>query len=174
MGTATISVRLQLGRIFIRHNSSYLKHSLQCPRIMYISKKKTCIWCALTASWHQRSGGCVARVLCIRSSVPVSVRFPCVLSPSPMPARHYCVLSCVATLPCILTWRPPCSPYPSVLTLSILQPLLEAIKIIILLPLVSWREPCSSPAPTNVLWCLSSVVITGMFNSCINYIFSSY
>ena len=58
--------------------------------------------------------------------------------------------------------------------LSIPQRLAEAVRIIILLPLVSWREPCASPAPANVLWPLSRVVITGTFNSCINYIFSSY
>jgi len=68
----------------------------------------------------------------------------------------------------------PSSPYLSVLTLSIRQPLPEAVRIIILLPLVSWREPCASPVPANVLWRLSRVVITGTFNSCINYIFSSY
>jgi len=37
MGTAMIRVRLQLGSIFIRNNSFYLKHSLQCPRIIYYS-----------------------------------------------------------------------------------------------------------------------------------------
>jgi len=58
--------------------------------------------------------------------------------------------------------------------LTIRQPLPEGVRIIILLPLVSWREPCASPAPANVLWRLERVVITGTFNSCINYIFSSY
>jgi len=38
MRTATIGVRLQLGRIFIRNNSSHLNHSLQYPRIIYDSR----------------------------------------------------------------------------------------------------------------------------------------
>jgi len=38
MGTATISVRLQLGRVFIRNNSANLKHSLQYPGMMYDSR----------------------------------------------------------------------------------------------------------------------------------------
>ena len=149
-----------------------LRPSLSSPTIhsstfgyLYISKKK---------HMHLRRPHCILCVLWVLSSVPASVRFPCVLSPSPTPASHYCVLSCAATLPCIRTWRPPCSLYPSVLTLSIRQPLLEAVRIIILLPLVSWREPCASPVPAKVLWRLSRVVITGTFNSCINYIFSSY
>ena len=57
---------------------------------------------------------------------------------------------------------------------SIRQPLPAAVRINILQPLVSWREHCASPAPANVLWRLSRVFITGTFNSCINYIFSSY
>jgi len=68
----------------------------------------------------------------------------------------------------------PSSQYRSLLMLSIRQLFPEAIRIIILLPLVSWREPCASLALANVLWRLSRVVITGTFNSGINYIFSSY
>ena len=90
-----LSSSFSVSRAFSYCTSDYHTSATSAYRSpTYISKRKR---------MHLMRAQCVLCVLCILSSVPASVRVPCVVSPSPPPTCHYCVLSCAATLPCIRT-----------------------------------------------------------------------